>query len=77
MDIKDNTKDFYRDIANKGKTRDSVDCLQKESKDLATMDKEKAEILNDFCAMVLNGKCSGHAGQDEKETGRTKTLSPL
>lgn len=72
MDIKDNRKDFYRYTANKRKTRDSVDSLQKKS-----MDKEKAEILNYFCAMVLNGKCSGHAGQDEKETGRMKTLTPL
>lgn len=72
MDIKDNRKNFYRYTANKRKTRDSVDSLQKKS-----MDKEKAEILNYFCAMVLNGKCSGHAGQGEKETGRMKTLTPL
>lgn len=77
MDIKDNRKNFYRYTANKRKTRDSVDSLQKKSRDLATMDKEKAEILNYFCAIVLNGKCSGHAGQGEKETGRMKTLTPL
>lgn len=75
--IKDNRKDFYRYIANKRKTRSSVQSLQKETEDLVTMDKEKAETVNDFCARVLNGKYSSHAGQDEEETGRMKIKSTV
>lgn len=51
--IKDNRKDFYRYIAKKRKTRNNLASLQKEKRDLEAMDKEKAEVLNDFCAAVL------------------------
>lgn len=40
--------------------------LQKETGDLTTLDKEKTEVIKDFCASVFNGKCFSHAAQIEK-----------
>lgn len=34
--------------------------------DLATLDKEEPEALNDFHASVSNGKCCSHTAQVEK-----------
>ncbi|KAJ7411586.1 parathyroid hormone [Pitangus sulphuratus] len=50
-----------RYVANKRKTGDNLAPLWKEMGDLATLDKEKDEVLNDFYASVFNGKCSSHA----------------
>lgn len=58
-DIKNNKKDFYRNVESTRKTRDNVGPLQKQTGHLATLDKEKAEILNDFCASVLTGLRGG------------------
>ncbi|KFQ42374.1 hypothetical protein N333_07813, partial [Nestor notabilis] len=52
-DVKNNRKGFYRYIANKRQTRDNVGPLQKLSGGLATLDLEKAEVLNDFFASVF------------------------
>uniref|UniRef100_A0A8B9GCV8 Reverse transcriptase domain-containing protein n=1 Tax=Amazona collaria TaxID=241587 RepID=A0A8B9GCV8_9PSIT len=62
-DVKDNRKGFYRYIANKRQARDTVGPLQKLSGELATLDLEKAEVLNDFFASVFIGKCSDHTTQ--------------
>ena len=62
-DVKDNRKGFYRYIAKKRQTRDNVGPLQKPSGELATLDLEKAEVLNDFFASVFTGKCSDHTTQ--------------
>ncbi|KFQ43562.1 hypothetical protein N333_00528, partial [Nestor notabilis] len=52
-DVKSNRKGFYRYIVNKRQTRDNVGPLQKLSGELATLDLEKAEVLNDFFASVF------------------------
>ena len=62
-DVKDNRKGFYRYIAKKRQTRDNVGLLQKPSGELATLDLEKAEVLNDFFASVFTGKCADHTTQ--------------
>uniref|UniRef100_A0A8B9FTL9 Reverse transcriptase domain-containing protein n=1 Tax=Amazona collaria TaxID=241587 RepID=A0A8B9FTL9_9PSIT len=62
-DVKDNRKGFYRYIADKRQVRDTVGPLQKPSGELATLDLEKAEVLNDFFASVFTGKCSDHTTQ--------------
>uniref|UniRef100_A0A8B9ITC8 Reverse transcriptase domain-containing protein n=1 Tax=Amazona collaria TaxID=241587 RepID=A0A8B9ITC8_9PSIT len=62
-DVMDNRKGFFRYIANKRQTRDTVGPLQKLSGELATLDLEKAEVLNDFFASVFTGKCSDHTTQ--------------
>ena len=44
--------------------------LQKEMGDLVTQDMEKAEVLNDFFALVFTGKCSSHTAQVTEGKGR-------
>ena len=41
-----------------------------ETGDLATTDMEKAEVLNNFFALVFAGKCSSHATQFTESKGR-------
>lgn len=55
-DIKDKRKGFYRYVARKRKTDDKVGPLQKDMEDLATLDKEKAKVFDDFYSSVFNGK---------------------
>lgn len=31
------------------------------------MNKENTEVLNDFCAVVLNGKCTSQADENKRE----------
>ncbi|KFQ47588.1 hypothetical protein N333_10656, partial [Nestor notabilis] len=52
-DVKDNRKGFCRYVANKRHTSDNVGPLQKLLGELATLDLEKAEVLNDFFASVF------------------------
>ncbi|PKU33655.1 hypothetical protein llap_16036 [Limosa lapponica baueri] len=73
-DIKDNKKNFYRYVRDKGKTREDVGPLQKETGDLVTQDMEKAELLNDFfasfftapnhTAQVTEGKTRGYENEE-------------
>lgn len=44
-----------------------MSSLQKETGDLATLDKEKAEVLNDFFASFFNSKCSSNTTQLKKD----------
>lgn len=53
-DTNDNRKGFYRFVASKGKTKDNMGPLHEEMGDLATMDKEKVEVLNHVCASIFN-----------------------
>ncbi|PKU33402.1 rna-directed dna polymerase from mobile element jockey-like [Limosa lapponica baueri] len=62
-DIKDNKKNLYRYVRDKGKTREDVGPLRKETGDLVTQDMEKAELPNDFFASVFTGKGSNHTAQ--------------
>jgi len=45
---------FHRYISDKKKVREDVGPLQKKSGDLVTRDTKKAEVFNDFFALVLN-----------------------
>ncbi|PKU39566.1 hypothetical protein llap_10121 [Limosa lapponica baueri] len=60
---KDNKKNSYRYVRDKGKTREDVGPLWKETGGLVTQDMEKAEILNGFFALVFTGKGSNHTAQ--------------
>ncbi|PKU36933.1 hypothetical protein llap_12767 [Limosa lapponica baueri] len=62
-DIKDNKKNFCKYVRDKGKTREDVGSLRKETGDLVTQDMEKAEVQNDFFASVFTSKGSNHAAQ--------------
>ncbi|PKU44399.1 hypothetical protein llap_5291 [Limosa lapponica baueri] len=69
-DIKNNTKNFYRYVRDKGKTREVVGPLWKEMGDLASQDMDKAELLNNFFASVFTGKGSNHTTQVTKGKNR-------
>ncbi|PKU49555.1 hypothetical protein llap_108 [Limosa lapponica baueri] len=62
-DIKDNKKNFYKYVRDKGKTREDVGPLQKKTGDLVTQDVEKAEVLNDFFSSVFTSNGSNHTTQ--------------
>ncbi|PKU35024.1 hypothetical protein llap_14673 [Limosa lapponica baueri] len=77
-DIKDNKKKFYRYVRDKGKTREHVGPLQKETGDLVTQDVEKAELLNNLFASVFTGKGSNHTAQVAGgKTGALRMNCPL
>ncbi|PKU47139.1 hypothetical protein llap_2579 [Limosa lapponica baueri] len=59
-----------RYVSDKMKTRENVGPLQKEMGDLLTQDMDKAEVLNDFFASVIIGKCSSHTSQVVEGKGR-------
>lgn len=44
--------------------------LQKETGDLVTRDKEKAEVLNNFFPSVFTSECSSHTNQVTEDKGR-------
>ncbi|KFV20185.1 hypothetical protein N340_14281, partial [Tauraco erythrolophus] len=69
-DIKGNKKNFYRYVSDKKRSRENVGPLQKETGDLATWDMEKAEVLNDFFALVFTGKSSSCTAQVTEGKGR-------
>ncbi|GAB0176249.1 mitochondrial enolase superfamily member 1 [Grus japonensis] len=69
-DVKGNKKSFYRYISDKRKRRENVCLLWKEIGDLITQIMEKAEVLNDFFASVLSGKCLSHTAQVAESKGR-------
>ncbi|GAB0208941.1 hypothetical protein GRJ2_003359800 [Grus japonensis] len=69
-DIEGNKKSFYRYVSDKRKTRENVGPLWNEKRDLVTQDMEKAEVLNDFFALVFTGKGSSHTVQVTEGKGR-------
>ncbi|GAB0205311.1 mitochondrial enolase superfamily member 1 [Grus japonensis] len=56
-------KSFYRYVSDKRRTRENVGPLRNEMGELVTQDMEKAEVLNDFFALVFTGKCLSHTAQ--------------
>ncbi|KGL89856.1 hypothetical protein N301_01578, partial [Charadrius vociferus] len=69
-DVKGNKKSFYIYASDKRKTRENVGPLRKETGDLVTQDMEKAEVLNDFLALVFTGKFSSDTTQVTEGKGR-------
>ncbi|KGL96755.1 hypothetical protein N301_11125, partial [Charadrius vociferus] len=63
-DIKTNKKSFYKYVSKKRKTREAVGPLQKETEELVTRDRDRAEVLNDFFASVFTGKDCSHTAHD-------------
>ncbi|KAK4820966.1 hypothetical protein QYF61_009211 [Mycteria americana] len=62
-DAKNNKKGFYRYINQKRKVKESVPPLMNKNGDLVLTDKEKAEVLNNFFALVFSGDRSPHPSQ--------------
>ena len=54
-DVKNNMKTFYRYIGPKRQAKMSVPPLVSVKGELASTDKEKAEVLNEFLALVFTG----------------------
>ena len=54
-DVKNNKKTFYRYIGQKRQAKTGVPSLVNLKGELASMDKEKAEVLNEFFASVFTG----------------------
>ena len=54
-DVKNNMKMFYRYIGQKRQVKASVPPLVNVKGKLASMDEEKAEVLNEFFALVFTG----------------------
>ncbi|GAB0182313.1 mitochondrial enolase superfamily member 1 [Grus japonensis] len=69
-DVKGKKKSFYRYVSDKRKTRENVGPLLKETGDLVIQDMEKAEVLNNFFALVFTGKGSSHTTQVTEGKGR-------
>ncbi|GAB0179082.1 hypothetical protein GRJ2_000373500 [Grus japonensis] len=69
-DVKHNKKSFYRYVSEQRKTRENVGPLRNETGNLVTQDMEKAEVLNDFFALVFSGKCSGYTAEVAEGKGR-------
>lgn len=69
-DIKGNKEKFYRYISDKRKAGEDVGLFQKETGDLVTRDRKKAEVLNDFFASVFTSKGSRHTAQAAESKGK-------
>ncbi|KAK4822674.1 hypothetical protein QYF61_019041 [Mycteria americana] len=69
-DVKGNKKSFHRYVGDERKIRENVSPLQKETGDLVTWDREKAEVLNYIFASVFTGKRSSHTAQVAEGKGR-------
>ena len=69
-DVKDNKKSFYRYFSNKRKTSEYVGPLWKETRDLVTQDMGKAEVLNNFIALVFTSKGSSCTTRVTEGKGR-------
>ncbi|KGL98476.1 hypothetical protein N301_04641, partial [Charadrius vociferus] len=68
-DIRTNKKPFFKYVSEKRKTRENVGPLWKETQELVTRDREKAEVLNDFFASVFTGKDCSHTAYDTECKG--------
>ncbi|KAK4816288.1 hypothetical protein QYF61_014586 [Mycteria americana] len=62
-DAKNNKKGFYRYTNQKRKVKESVPPLMNKNGDLVSTDEEKAEVLNNFFALVFSGNHSPHPSQ--------------
>ena len=59
-DVKDNKKGFYKDIGRRRWANESVPPLMKGNGELASSDREKAEVLNECFASVFTGGQASH-----------------
>lgn len=58
-----NRKGFYRHGSQKRKVQESVRPAIINAGKLVTLDKDEVELLNNFLALVFNGKLSSHTSQ--------------
>ena len=54
-DVKNNKKTFYKYIGQKGQAKTGVPSLVNLKGEMASMDEEKAEVLNELFALVFTG----------------------
>jgi len=58
-----NNKGFHRYVIQKRKIRESVPSLMGRTGKLATTDKEKSEVLNNFFTSVFTGNLYSHTSR--------------
>ena len=61
--VKENSKYFYKHINGKRKSRENLHPLLDSEGNLVTEDREKAEVLNTFFALVFKGKTCNSLGK--------------
>ncbi|KFQ80133.1 hypothetical protein N335_04342, partial [Phaethon lepturus] len=64
-DAKNNKLGFYRYVSQKRKVKESVLPFMSKTGRLATMDEERADVLNDFFASVFTVSISSHTSQGD------------
>jgi len=62
-DGKNNNKGFYTYVSQKRKVKENILPLRSKTRKLETVEKEKAEVLNNYFTSVFTGNLSSHTSQ--------------